>query len=129
MKKKTLTNTLTKIILVLLILLISTIAFLGIQKKELNSWKNILPEYTLSKELSNIRTFIFSVDTSTEEVEDENAETTETQTEGEQTETPKKQVPVNDPSVLNVNNYKKIKRNNIRKIKKIRYNRLFCYSK
>jgi len=113
-KKKTLTNILTRILVILLIILVSAIAFLGIQKKELNNWKNILPDYTLSKELSNIRTFVFSVDTSTEEVEDENAEnstnaTTENQTEGEKTETPKKQVPVNDPSVLNVDNYKKSK--------------------
>lgn len=109
MKKKTLTNTLTKMILVLLIILISIIAFLGIQKKELNNWKNILPDYTLSKELSNIRTFVFSIDTSTKEVEDENAQNTENQTEGEQTETTKKQVPVNDPSILKLENYEKSK--------------------
>lgn len=115
MKKKTLTNILTKAITVLLIILISVIAFLGIQKKELNSWKNILPNYTLSKELSSIRIFTFSVDNSTEEVEDEtaqNTESTETPAEGEEaetTETPKKQVPVNDPSLLNTDNYKKSK--------------------
>ena len=88
MKKKTLTNILTKGITILLIILVSLISFLGIHKKNLNGWRNILPEYTLSKELSNIRTFVFSVDTSTEEVEDENAEnstntTAENQTEGE----------------------------------------------
>ena len=116
MKKKTLTNILTKGITILLIILVSLISFLGIHKKNLNGWRNILPEYTLSKELSNIRTFVFSVDTSTEEVEDKDAvpatESTESQ-EGEQTtnttETPKKQVPVNDTSVLTLENYKKSK--------------------
>jgi len=115
-KKKTLTNILTKGITILLIILVSLISFLGIHKKNLNGWRNILPEYTLSKELSNIRTFVFSVDTSTEEVEDKDAvpatESTESQ-EGEQTtnttETPKKQVPVNDTSVLTLENYKKSK--------------------
>ena len=32
-----------------LIILVSLISFLGIHKKNLNGWRNILPEYTLSK--------------------------------------------------------------------------------
>lgn len=112
MEKKTLTNILTKGIIILLIILISLISFLGIHKKNLNGWKNILPEYTLSKELSNIRTFVFSIDSSTEEVEDKDAaQSAESTTqEGEQqTEAPKKQVPVNDINALTLENYKKSK--------------------
>ena len=66
MKKKTLLDVLKKIIVILVIILVSLISFLGIHKKNLNNWNNILPEYDLSKELSNIRIFAFSVDDSTE---------------------------------------------------------------
>ncbi len=63
MKKKTLTNILTKGITIILIILVKLNIILRIHKKNLNGWRNILPEYTLSKvKLSNIRTFVFSVD-------------------------------------------------------------------
>ena len=122
MKKKTLTNVLFKVIIVLAIILVSLISFLGIHKRNLNDWENVLPDYNLSKELGEIRTFGFVVDKSTETVEDtsdeevtgeETAEieltdeTTEESTEEEEATT--KEVPVNDPSVLTVDNYKKSK--------------------
>ncbi len=99
MKSKTLTRVLTKIIVILIILLISLISFLGIHKKELNNWKNILPDYQLSKELSNIRIFSFTVDKSTKEVEDEstdeNSNEVNTETTNEKTEetTPEEAAP------------------------------------
>jgi len=132
-KSKTLTRVLTKTIAILIILLISLISFLGIHKKELNNWKNILPDYQLSKELSNIRIFSFTVDKSTKEVEDEstNENTNEAnnevtneatgeaaaeKTEGEETtqenttqENTKKEVPVNDEKILTKANYNKSK--------------------
>lgn len=87
-------------------------------RRNLNSWENILPEYNFGKDLSAVRTFGFVVDKSTEEVEDtsaiDEAEVTENVAEGEETaedeaEKKTKEVPVNDPSVLKAENYKKSK--------------------
>ena len=126
MKKKTLKNALVKLIVVLLIVLVSLISFLGIHKRNLNTWKSILPDYEFSKELSEIRTFEFSVDTSTEDKSsDENTtnttDTANTVAEGttesstnttdeNTTNTTKEQVPVNDPAVLTKENYLKTKK-------------------
>lgn len=138
MKKKTLKNALVKLIVVLLIVLVSLISFLGIHKRNLNTWKSILPDYQFSKELSEIRTFEFSVDTSTtDKSSDENTtdNTTENTTENatntvaegttettdntanttdenttNTTNTTTEQVPVNDPSVLTKENYLKTKK-------------------
>lgn len=123
MKKKTLTNVLFKLIVVLAIVLVSLISFLGMYRRNLNDWKNLLPEYRFSKELSEIRNFGFVVDKSTKEVEDtsdedkDEAEVADKETEGEETaedttedtEKKTKEVPVNDPSVLKKENYKKSK--------------------
>lgn len=136
MKKKTLTNVLVKTIVILLIVLVSLISFLGIYKRDLNTWKNLLPDFNLSKELSEVRTFGFIVDDSTESVESTSSEdsntTEETTTEDEATvdeeattedvqeetetsdetdteEAQTEEVPVNDPSVLNSDNYNKSK--------------------
>lgn len=126
MKKKTLKNALAKLIVVLLIVLVSLISFLGIHKRNLNTWKSILPDYQFSKELSEIRTFEFSVDTSTtEKSSDENTtDTTDTAntvaegttedtantTDENTTNTTTEQVPVNDPSILTKENYLKTKK-------------------
>lgn len=138
MKKKTLKNALVKLIVVLLIVLVSLISFLGIHKRNLNTWKSILPDYQFSKDLSEIRTFEFSVDTSTKDKSsDENAtgnttenateNTTNTVAEGttettettdnttdenatNTTNTTAEQVPVNDPTVLTKENYVKTKK-------------------
>ncbi len=133
MKKGTLNNILVKAIAILIIILVSIVSFCGIHKRDLNIWKNILPEYELSKELSNTRTFEFTVDQSTKTVEEEEGQTEENEntdetnqenniedantTEGvnvidntsEETEEDTKEVPINDPSVLNKDNYKKSK--------------------
>lgn len=83
-------------IIVISILLISLISFVGIYKQEGGSFKNILPEYNLGKELSGTRLISFVVDDSTEEVEikDENSE-----------ETKKEKVPVNKEELLTETNY------------------------
>lgn len=134
MKKKTLKNALAKLIVVLLIVLVSLISFLGIHKRNLNTWKSILPDYQFSKELSEIRTFEFSVDTSTKdkssdentaenttgnttenatntvaEETTENTDNTANTTDTNSTNTTAEQVPVNDPTVLTKENYLKTK--------------------
>ena len=135
MKKKTLKNALAKLIVVLLIVLVSLISFLGIHKRNLNTWKSILPDYQFSKELSEIRTFEFSVDTSTKdkssdentaenttgnttenatntvaEETTENTDNTANTTDTNSTNTTAEQVPVNDPAVLTKENYLKTKK-------------------
>lgn len=134
MKKKTLKNALAKLIVVLLIVLVSLISFLGIHKRNLNTWKSILPDYQFSKELSEIRTFEFSVDTSTKDKSSdentaenttgnttenatntvaegttENTDNTANTTDTNSTNTTAEQVPVNDPTVLTKENYLKTK--------------------
>lgn len=127
MKEKTLKNALKKGIVILLIVLLSLISFLGIHKRNLNTWASVLPEYKFSKELSEIRTFEFSVDTSTKDAET-SSDSTDTTTDGTtdtstdaattdgtadtsaDTSADKPQVPVNDPSVLTKENYDKIKK-------------------
>ena len=137
MKKKTLKNALVKLIVILLIVLVSLISFLGIHKRNLNKWKNILPEYQFGKELSEIRTFTFTVDdsmksenttdnttssenttentvsntTETNTVEDTTATTTDTNTTNTANTTENAvETPVNDPSALTAENYKKVKK-------------------
>ena len=135
MKKKTLKNALAKLIVVLLIVLVSLISFLGIHKRNLNTWKSILPYYQFSKELSEIRTFEFSVDTSTKDKSSdentaenttgnttenatntvaegttENTDNTANTTDTNSTNTTAEQVPVNDPAVLTKENYLKTKK-------------------
>lgn len=135
MKKKTLKNALAKLIVVLLIVLVSLISFLGIHKRNLNTWKSILPDYQFSKELSEIRTFEFSVDTSTKDKSSdentaenttgnttenatntvaegttENTDNTANTTDTNSTNTIAEQVPVNDPAVLTKENYLKTKK-------------------
>lgn len=126
MKKKTLKNALAKLIVVLLIVLVSLISFLGIHKRNLNTWESILPDYEFSKELSEIRVFEFSVDTSTEEKSSEENTTNTTDdtntvaegttedstntTDENTTNTTTEQVPVNDPAVLTKENYLKTKK-------------------
>ncbi len=134
MKKKTLKNALAKLIVVLLIVLVSLISFLGIHKRNLNTWKSILPDYQFSKELSEIRTFEFSVDTSTKDKSSdentaenttgnttenatntvaegttENTNNTANTTDTNSTNTTAEQVPVNDPTALTKENYLKTK--------------------
>ena len=115
MKKETLENALKKAIVILLIVLLSLISFLGIHKRNLNTFASVLPEYQFSKELSEIRTFEFSVDTSTKDAETSSDSTDEASTdtttdETTDTSSDTQQVPVNDPSVLTKENYAKVKK-------------------
>ena len=105
MKKNNLTNVLFKVIAILAIILVSLISFFGIYKRNLNSWENILPKYNLGKELGEARTFGFKVDDSTKKVENNHEEGEENSEEEK-----KEEVPVNDMSVLNKENYIKTKK-------------------
>jgi hypothetical protein len=55
--------------IVLVIVLISLIAFVGVFRKSLNSMKNVIPDYTYGMELNGGRELKFIVDTSSEEKE------------------------------------------------------------
>ena len=136
MKANKAIKNLTILIVILLIAVLSCISFFGILKKDLNTWKNIIPEYSFSKEIEGegISSFTFYVDDSTKEVEEvaEEKETSEekvdeqvnvdetvsteesnaTATAEENTEEEKKTktVPVNEESALNKDNYKKSKK-------------------
>lgn len=123
MKKE---NVLLKVIAILAIVLISLISFLGIHKRNLNKWENVIPGFKFSKELSEARIYGFTIDDSTEEIPDPNATTNEDTDEtaedttdvamiGGESQTNEEEkatieVPVNDPTVLTKENYKKSKK-------------------
>ena len=122
MKKGTLKNGLLKVITLLIIVLIILISFLGIHKRNLNKWENVIPGFHFSKELSETRVFGFTIDESTEEVEVSQEDETTNSTEPEdstteeiaeisdvETQQTTIEVPVNDSSVLTKENYQKSK--------------------
>ena len=92
-------NGLKLTILVICIILISLISFVGIYKLQGGSIKNIMPEYTTSKELNGTRLITFKVDTSNKE----DSKTTAT-TDGSDDENTEK-TPVNTQEVLTEDNY------------------------
>lgn len=80
-------NVLLKVIAVLAIILLSLISFLGIYRRNLNMWENVIPKFQFSKELGETRIYEFIVDTkSTKKVPNPNAstDTTEDNTNNEQ---------------------------------------------
>lgn len=131
MKKDKSTKILWMILLILIIVLIAAISFVGILRRNLNSWENILPDYELSRELDKMSVLTFSVDDSTEQVEESDEEASdETTTEVNQTvsddeeisentedsnessessEEEPTEVPVNPEEVLTNANYDKVK--------------------
>ena len=92
-------NGLKLTILVICIILISLISFVGIYKLQGGNIKNIMPEYTTSKELNGTRLITFKVDTSNKE----DSKTTAT-TDGADDENTEK-TPVNSQEVLTEENY------------------------
>ncbi len=92
-------NGLKLTILVICIILISLISFVGIYKLQGGNIKNIMPEYTTSKELNGTRLITFKVDTSNKE----DSKTTAT-TDGSEDENTEK-TPVNSQEVLTEENY------------------------
>ena len=133
-------NILLKVIAVLAIILLSLISFLGIYRRNLNTWENVIPKFQFSKELGETRYYEFIVDTtSTKEIPNPNASSDETEGENnnvaqeeasvetipagenetdeqssEETDTTEEEktikVPVNDQTVFTAENYKKSKK-------------------
>lgn len=103
-------NVLVKILAILVIVAISLISFVGIFVKNGSSRVNLLPDYTLSKDLKGSRTAKLVVDTSTKElVFDSNGNVSEDglDEEGNLKEGySKKDEPVNQKEALNEENYK-----------------------
>lgn len=127
MKQEKTTKILGMILLILVIVLIAAISFFGILRKDLNSWENILPDYELGRELDKMRVLTFSVDDSTEAVEEEEnsdetsvdvdqtvsdeeeiSENTEGENETSEEDTTT-EVPVNPEEILTNENYDKSK--------------------
>ena len=112
--------------IVLVIMLIILISFFGIFKQNLNSMKNIIPDYKLSTEFEGTRNFKFVVDTT------ENEETVYYDSEGnvvenvdENTDTSaytseKKVVKANEDDVLTKENYEKTKKIMQERLKKLK---------
>lgn len=128
MKQEKTTKILGMILLILIIVLIAAISFFGILRRNLNSWENILPDYELSRELDKMRVLTFSVDDSTETVENDEETSDETSVEVDQTvsddeeisedtegenetseEDTETEVPVNPEEILTNENYDKTK--------------------
>ena len=55
--------------IVLVIILIALIAFVGVYGKNLNAFKNLIPDYSFGMELEGSRQLKFVVDTTSEEKE------------------------------------------------------------
>ena len=130
MKKDKSTKILWMILLILIIVLIAAISFVGILRRNLNSWENIIPDYELSRELDKMSVLTFSVDDSTEPVEEtdedvsdetstevnqtvsddeEISENTEDANESSESEEEPTEVPVNPKEILTNSNYDKVK--------------------
>lgn len=126
MKNKKTTKILEMILLILIIALVTLVSFFGLLYRDLNLWKNVVPDYSFGKDLGKMRILSFSVDTSTEPVE-ENTSSSEDEVEVNQTvsedeeiskdasdenateESTPEEVPVNPNEVLTADNYKKVK--------------------
>ena len=84
-------------ILIIAIILVALISFVGIYKSEHGIIKNIMPDYSVGKELSGTRLITFKVD-------ETNKEDTSTSTD-ESSEEATEKTPVNSEEVLTVENY------------------------
>ena len=104
-------NTLKKITIVLLILLISLISFMGIYQKQLNRMVNILPEYKVGMDFGEIREVRLDVSNATEtKYFDENGvEVDEPEEDSEESNITSREVAVNPEEALNAENYAIVK--------------------
>ncbi len=97
---------------ILIIALITIIAFVGVYAKNQITYENVLPNYVKSSELEGKRVTNFKLSTSTEEIiYDKDGNKVEAIPEGANEEEYKKeQVPVNPEEVLTTENYEKVKK-------------------
>lgn len=117
------------VVILLIAILISTIAFFGLYVQKAGVWKNILKDYTLGMELKGFRELRFELDNTEESKEvyvdadgnymgDVIEETTEESTTGVEEETEvsgkyqieTRTIKVNDPSNINIENFEKSKK-------------------
>lgn len=99
-------NTLTKIAVIMLIMIITLISFIGIYVKKLNKMENIVPDYKFSMDFAEKRITNLHIDTSSNTIYyDADGNEVEEETEGGSS----KQVPVNNSEALNSQNYQKSK--------------------
>lgn len=64
---KKMSKKIEEIVGILIIILISIIAFVGIWKKENGIWKNIIPDYKYGMDIKGTRELIYTIDTSAED--------------------------------------------------------------
>lgn len=110
------TNIFTKkslevILYVTLIVLISLISFVGIYTKSKNKMVNKIPNYILGTDINGARNIVIKVDdTKNTKTYDANGNEVTNTTENTTTEgTTTKEVPVNDDSILTIDNYQKVR--------------------
>ena len=112
--------------IVLVIMLIILISFFGIFKQNLNSMKNIIPDYKLGTEFEGTRNFKFVVDTTeSEETVYYDSEGNVVENVDENTDTSaytseKKVVKANEDDVLTKENYEKTKKIMQERLKKLK---------
>ena len=112
--------------IVLVIMLIILISFFGIFKQNLNSMKNIIPDYKLGTEFEGTRNFKFVVDTTeSEETVYYDSEGNVVENVDENTDTSaytseKKVVKANEDNVLTKENYEKTKKIMQERLKKLK---------
>ena len=93
-------------LIILLIILISIVSFVGIFVQNKNAMENILADYQLGRDLKGSRVVTLSVDESTETIYyDKDGKVVETKAKDGKEE----EKPVNNPDVLNKENYLKTK--------------------
>lgn len=130
MKQQKTTKKLEILLIALVLVLVCAISFFGIRVKDLNNWKDKLPEFEFGKELSSMRILTFSVDDSTKEAEESNTSDTDSTTidvdqtasedsdvsvdankekDSSSEEEESKEVPVNPTEILTRENYDKTK--------------------
>ncbi len=106
-------NTLKKVAILLLILVIILISFVGIYKKQLNKMVNVIPDYKYGMDLSSIREVRLNVSNETvTKYYDENGDEIakpDGESEDENTNTTSKEVPVNPSEKLTAENFEKAK--------------------
>ena len=100
-------NTLKKVTIILLVLVISLISFVGIYTKNLNRMKNALPDYKASMDFGGLREVRLDVsqETETKYFDADGNEVSAPSGENEETGIDSKQVAINPEEVLNAENY------------------------
>ena len=106
---------LVKILTVIIIILLALISFVGIYTTDMNTMKNIIPEYKLGMDLYGARNIVIKVDDGTETKKYDangNLVTDDSQTEEDETKDEnitEVEEPINAPELLTPENYAKVK--------------------